>query len=491
MYTVLIVDDEEPVLESYAFILGSGVSGFCLAGKARSGYEAIKLIYELNPDVVFMDINMPGMDGLDTIAEVHEKFPDTVFVLSTAYERFDLARRAIPLGVQAYLVKPVTKKMFTETLGGIEKLLDRRKTAKRQPTAGGMDQRFLKELVWKELSGDEWDGIREELGLDSDRGMVAFIGLDSETGSFFPEINARLSLGHRFLFANHLGLGMYFFPGEVKPDSVLAAIVETVASVVPQTVASFVGIGTVRSGTEFYLSCAEALDDINRKKNSTEVRIRERMRIIALRRKNGLSELAEEAALFRAYRDEVFSSYGFTVAKAKLVSLFTLLLDDIFPCYKTHSEEIPPFDPSEEIPSLTDIPSFVQWSDGAFERLYQRARQKRTGEFPVPLVKALEFIDGNFDRQIQLSDAADAASVSSAYLSRLFGEHTGSSFIDYLTVMRIEKAERIIREKRTSIKEVSFAVGYQDPNYFSKIFRKIVGVSPTMYAERIKDGETV
>ena len=50
MYTVLIVDDEEPVLDSYAFILESGVSGFCLAGKARSGYEAIKLIYELNPD---------------------------------------------------------------------------------------------------------------------------------------------------------------------------------------------------------------------------------------------------------------------------------------------------------------------------------------------------------------------------------------------------------------------------------------------------------
>ncbi|HPX47217.1 MAG TPA: response regulator [Treponemataceae bacterium] len=68
MYRVLIVDDEEPVLESYGFILESGVDGFSLAGKARSGYEAIKLVYELKPDVVFMDINMPGIDGLDTIA---------------------------------------------------------------------------------------------------------------------------------------------------------------------------------------------------------------------------------------------------------------------------------------------------------------------------------------------------------------------------------------------------------------------------------------
>jgi len=74
--------------------------------------------------------------------------------------------------------------------------------------------------------------------------------------------------------------------------------------------------------------------------------------------------------------------------------------------------------------------------------------------------------------------------VSPAYLSRLFGEHMNSSFIDYLTVLRIERAEKLIRENRSSIKEVSFAVGYQDPNYFSKIFRKIVGISPSMYAQR-------
>ena len=119
MYRVLIVDDEEPVLDSYAFLLESAGSDFALAGKARTGYEAIKAIHELKPDVVFMDINMPGMDGIAVIAEVHDSVPGTVFILSTAYERFDLAQRAMPLGIFSYLVKPVSKKTFLATLDSV------------------------------------------------------------------------------------------------------------------------------------------------------------------------------------------------------------------------------------------------------------------------------------------------------------------------------------------------------------------------------------
>ncbi len=489
MYSVLIVDDEEPVLESYSFMLEAGIPGFALAGKARSGYEAIKLIYELKPDVVFMDINMPGLDGLDTIEEVHGKFPNTVFVLSTAYERFDLARRAIPLGVHEYLVKPVTKKMFIETLASIAEKLDKKPQTRETGDGDVLEDDFLKRGIWKPLDEARWTRIRDSLELDSDTGTVAFIGIDPEGGDFFPDLNARMSLSRRFLFANHLGLGMYFFPGADDSHSIRDLADESLKAVVPQAVASFFGVGQCRPWGDLRKTCAEALDDINRKKNSGEVRIRERMRIIALRRKNGLAEYPEVLALFAAYRDEVVSAYGTLVAKAKLSTLFTLLMDDVLPCFKTHSDEIPPLDPVEELCAMDDVPAIVAWSEQAFERVYALARQKRTGEFPVPLVRAIAYIDEHYSRQIQLSDAAEAASVSSAYLSRLFGEHTGSSFVDYLTSLRIERAERLIRENSMSIKEVSFATGYQDPNYFSKIFRKIVGVSPTMYAERIRDGE--
>jgi two-component system response regulator YesN len=208
------------------------------------------------------------------------------------------------------------------------------------------------------------------------------------------------------------------------------------------------------------------------------------MRIIQIRRKIGLSSFDEVRALFNAYWEEVFGTYDFSLAKAKMVSLFTILIDDCTSCYQVHSDESPPFLPADEISPLSSLAEWNSWALSAFNRLYQCARQTRTGKFPLPLVKAIAFIDENFVKQIQLHDAAEAANVSTAYLSRLFGEHMNSSFIDYLTVLRVERAEKLIRENRSSIKEVSFAVGYQDPNYFSKIFRKIVGISPSMYAQR-------
>jgi len=484
MHTVLIVDDEEPVLESYGFILETGIEGFRLAGKARSGYEAIKLIYELKPDIVFMDINMPGIDGLETIAEVHEKFSETVFVLSTAYERFDLAKRAIPLGVFAYLVKPVSKKLFVETLLGIGAVLEKRKTVKTDDGSALFLRKFIGETIWKEQEQAVWQQCRDRLQLDSDRGLVCFIGIDSDQEAHFARINSVLELKYRFFFTIHLNLGMYFFPGDNTREQLAEAVPRIVAPVIPEGMLCIAGFGSVRDGPSLYLSCTEALEELNRKKDQTEARLRERLRVIELRRKMGLSDCEELRTLFNAYWEEVFATCEFGLAKTKMVSFFSLLVDDSTGCYQSHSDEAPPFLPAEEIYRLASLSLWKDWALSAFNRIYLLSRQKRTGKFPVPLVKALAFLDANYTHQIQLSDAAEAASVSAAYLSKLFGEHMNSAFIDYLTVMRVEQAEKLIRKSAMSIKDVALAVGYQDPNYFSKIFRKIVGVSPSMYAQR-------
>jgi two-component system response regulator YesN len=487
MYSVLIVDDEEPVLESYSYMLESGINGFRLAGAARSGYEAIKLIYELKPDVVFMDINMPGLDGLDTISEVHSKFPETIFILQTAYERFDLARRAIPLGVFAYLVKPVTKSTFRDTLESVSETLRKRRAPSKDTRPDSALRRFLVEDVWKEIDAKRWEELKDELSLDTDRGLIAFIGADMDLDSLLPSVNAKLKYRFQFQTTVHLALGMYYFPGETDKEELARFISGILREQVPQGTVSLYGTGSVRSYDELHLSCAEALGEINRNRDYTDLRLRERLLTIQIRRKIGLSPFDEINALFSTYRDEVFASFPFTLAKSKMIALFTLLVDDCTGCFQSYAGDPPPFAVPEEISALEDVAAWNDWALSAFNRLYQCARSTRTGKFPVPLVKAIAFIEENFDHQIQLSDAAAAASVSSAYLSRLFGEHMASSFIDCLTARRIEKAERLIREKRMNIKEVSFAVGYQDPNYFSKIFRKTVGVSPSMYAERNGD----
>jgi len=491
MYRVVIVDDEEPVLDSYAFMLAGGDEGFSLVGKARTGFEAIKLIHEQKPDLVFMDINMPGIDGLETISQVHERFPSTLFVLSTAYERFDLARRAIPLGVFAYLVKPVSRKVFTETLASARSALDRRRVATPRLDADRGARDFLRDVALRRADAPTWALYRESLALESDFCLAFFALIDSDDPSRFAAFDERLSLRYRFVRGDYLGLGLYAVLGDVDRDECAQVVSEILAATVPPSVLSFVGIGSKRSGPDLCLSCEEALAEIRQRKNRSAAEIRERLGLIQLRRELGMAESDRLRARFDAWWKDAFSSCAFDEAKAKMVACFTLLVDDCTGCYSAHPESPPPFVPATEIQAIDSVESWAVWSSAAFDRLLELSERRRSGRFPVPLIRALEFIDERYASSLQLADVATAAQVSPAYLSRLFGEQMGASFVDYLTELRIERAERLIREGGQSIKEIAFAVGYQDPNYFSKIFRKAVGMSPSMYAEkeRYENGE--
>jgi two-component system response regulator YesN len=489
VYSVLIVDDEEPVLESYEFMLKSA-PGFTLAGKARSGYEALRLIHEAEPDLVFMDINIPGLDGLEVIADVHKKFSSMIFILSTAYERFDLAQRAIPLGVFAYLVKPVSKRTFFSTLDKVREVLEAR------PPGESFDEEhprryFFRRTIWKEISGETWETCRERLSLPSDKGIPFMLELDQDPEKWCGKVLEKLSYKHPCCYDVLLNRGLFLVSEDMDRETLREQLGAVLKEVLPETTAYFLGIGTPRRGPELYLSCDEALRELENQRKGAKVHHRERLRLIQLRRKIGAAEPEEVKKLFTALWGEVFTAYDFTLAKAKMVSVFMFLMDDCTGCYHD-PEDAPLFAPAEEIMAIPDMARWESWVSGAFEKILLQTALRRSESLPFPLAKALEYIRGHYAEGIQLHSAAEAARVSPAYLSRLFSEHLKTSFVDYLTELRMEQAEKLIRKSKMNIKEVAFAVGYQDPNYFSKIFRKITGVSPTVYAsEEPREGQGV
>jgi two-component system response regulator YesN len=127
---------------------------------------------------------------------------------------------------------------------------------------------------------------------------------------------------------------------------------------------------------------------------------------------------------------------------------------------------------------LENLGAWKHWAEFNFEKLILRANLERSGNYPLPLIKALAFVGDHFTQEIHLGDAAESARVSEAHLSRLFSEHLKISFSDYLTELRISEAERLLKKPGLTVKEIAYAVGYQDPNYFSKSFKKIKGLVP-------------
>ena len=101
------------------------------------------------------------------------------------------------------------------------------------------------------------------------------------------------------------------------------------------------------------------------------------------------------------------------------------------------------------------------------------------------IVRAKEYISDNYNKDISLDSVSKYVDKSPYYFSKLFKDETGENFIDYLTNIRIEKAKHMLSDKEISIKEICIDVGYSDPNYFSRTFKKCIGITPSEYREGI------
>ncbi|MDR2471692.1 MAG: helix-turn-helix domain-containing protein [Treponema sp.] len=488
MFSVLIVDDEEPVLESYEFMLrrftGGGedsppgtaapppapaaASPFTLAGKARTGYEALKLIHETAPDLVFMDINIPGIDGLSVLEDVHKKYPRMVCVLSTAYERFDLARRAIPLGVFAYLVKPVSKKTFFATLENA--LAELRSRPPESSEYADPRQALFRRDIWAAMSEPGWEQYRETLSLPSEKGLVFLLETEKDTAYWAGRAAEALSYKHHCSYDVMLNRGLFLVFGDLNPGTFRHRTEKLLAELLAP-VAFYCGFGGLYRGPELYRSCSEALAELSAKRRESDPWSRARKTIARLRRVMGIAPREETKALFAAVWEPLFAE-DFALAKIRMVSLFTLLVDDLY------GEAPAPLDPAD-IMELADLAAWKRWAEPNIDRLALKAGVDRQGNYPLPLIKALAYVQENYSRGIQLGDAAEAAGAAPSYVSRLFSEHLKTTFIDYLTGLRINEAERLLKASPISVKEAAYAAGFRDPNYFSKTFKKIKGILPT------------
>ncbi|SFE45365.1 two-component system, response regulator YesN [Paenibacillus catalpae] len=448
MYRLLIADDEALEREGLELLIHRMLPGMFQIAHADNGRRAIEQAEEFRPHIIMMDINMPGIQGLQAIREIKSLLPDTKFILVTAYDFFAYAKEAVSLGVKEYIVKPAGREQISSTLSQLIDELERDKSKRTEELHLRDKVSQLHPLVENELSllfmvdqvldADEMQ-LSDWLDFPLDEGCAVVVAfpkqiytLDKkklyETFRSFAK-----TYGISCIVSSLIDLHMAIFirndTGETSWKPGIKSFGEKLCSLserqfqVPITV----GIGSVQSGADGWRkSYFEAVfaSDVDRH----------------------IGEVCDF--------EEVVQGPGSNTPERPVSS------DE-----QAHSE---------------DQRSYVISA-------LQRIREQREQQTITVIDKAKQYIMLHFTEELSLEETAEHVHLNPHYFSKVFKQQVGATFIDYLTGLRIDKAKQLIASAdELALKEVCFEVGYKDPNYFSRVFKRVTGVTPTEYRSQAK-----
>lgn len=530
MRRILIVDDEQPVASGIAHIIRRDFSsGFEIAGLAGSGREAVEKVGQLRPDIILMDVRMPGFSGLDAIRELRKKGSSAAFIMITAYERFEIAREAIELGVVDYLLKPVSTQALAASLSMAVAYLDRGDELERSKLELGecseharffAEKAFLYGIMQGENFGSEIRLFKNTLGLQGELALAAALGCpgtamaDShQTGAaaIFASVAKAIRYKTDFLISPRVsGLCMVLLPlrgpdGTAEAASAAASLDKLLLQLQEGGGASrlAIGYGSPRPYAELSLSWNEAVADLYRSAfaGAQSVPPASAQRVPPASAKpvpptplpsspagidklqNALLEGSEFEA--RILIDTYIASHKpDELPDPAEVCSFISLIGGALRTLRRGGQ----IDEREEadLMAMGDLyaaPSFASFANAARARILRlSAMLREAAPRRAPAVAAaMAYVRRNFASPINLNLAAAEIGISPGRLSRLFVEETGKGFSRYLIGYRLEKAKELLAKPGASIKEVSAACGYPDQNYFARLFKKVTGLTPSSF----------
>lgn len=532
MYKVLVADDEQIVLDSIKFIIEKNFSDIIVAGTARSGREAIEKAENIIPDLVLMDIKMPGINGIEAIKEIKSRLNNVHFVILSAYEQFEFAKEAIALGVTEYLLKPVNRDKIIETIkNNIESIkLEREKRKKElklkeklESVLPILENGFIYSILFFDDYSEELERYKDIFEITEDGGYIMTvefgeketsgdidnkIGLSVKSQSFYPYFRDLLKTRLKALIGPvMLNRIVIFIPSYKSGDEYLqrleaVEIAEYIYNKLSEkTEADFyIGIGRIYKGLEnLSRSFEESLKALRYTADKGFVHIMD------VPVEGGISSeypyskeksLLDKASLgdteacikdFIYIFDWLANEYSFSVPiiKKRLIEVI-VLLHRLAWDYKVEGVElIKRQDYLEEFQLIDDLSELKVWCRERIEFITKTINDIREKKVSSLILKARDYIGVNYANEITLEEVSREVNISPHYFSKLFKDETGENFIEYLTLIRIQKAKELLDDGALSVKEICFLVGYGDPNYFSRIFKKIVGKTPTEYKERL------
>ena len=541
MLKIFLAEDEVVVRETIKRMIPWEELGFELVGEAADGEMALPLLLRQQPDLLITDIKMPFMDGLTLARLAKKEIPGLKVVILSGYDDFNYAKQAIGIGVEDYLLKPITKNALIERLSEIRSRYEHEKTQKEyyekfqremQAYEKNSSRDFFEALVGGSMDMMEVYKRAEKLGLD----IVAeaynvliftmncdedFSGQRDEYSSWEAE---SLELLENF-FAGHSS-AMLFRSNIFSYGILLKGQRETIEENTRACVDEIRKILSRQDGRrEWFLAVGQSVERLSQIQKSYHTASRafsqrylydenilyydemetmehpggqaetednaylQKVDVNALNPailqkflSNGLQEETENFVkdYFYAIGQEpmeslVFRNYVILNVRFSVISFIKGLGCDTNEMESADTEEV-------LAESGKNMESAIAYAKKMISQAIEIRDQNSGNKNRSILKTAVDFIDSHYmDEEISLNTVANVANVSSNHFSALFSQNMGQTFIEYLTTLRMNKAKELLRCTGMRSSEIAGEIGYKDAHYFSYLFKKTQGMTPSDY----------
>ena len=547
MLKIFLAEDEVVVRETIKRMIPWEELGFELVGEAADGEMALPLLLRQQPDLLITDIKMPFMDGLTLARLAKKEIPGLKVVILSGYDDFNYAKQAIGIGVEDYLLKPITKNALIERLSEIRSRYEHEKTQKEyyekfqremQAYEKNSSRDFFEALVDGSMDMMEVYKRAEKLGLD----IVAeaynvliftmncdedFSGQRDEYSSWEAE---SLELLENF-FAGHSS-AMLFRSNIFSYGVLLKGQRETIEENTRACVDEIRKILSRQDGRrEWFLAVGQSVERLSQIQKSYHTASRafsqrylydenilyydemetmehpggqaetednaylQKVDVNALNPailqkflSNGLQEETENFVkdYFYAIGQEpmeslVFRNYVILNVRFSVISFIKGLGCDTNEMESADTEEV-------LAESGKNMESAIAYAKKMISQAIEIRDQNSGNKNRSILKTAVDFIDSHYmDEEISLNTVANVANVSSNHFSALFSQNMGQTFIEYLTSLRMNKAKELLRCTGMRSSEIAGEIGYKDAHYFSYLFKKTQGMTPSDYRKARED----
>ena len=536
MYKLMAIDDEYWMRKYLRENIDWKAYGLQMAGEAEDAEEALEMLAEMHVDIIIVDINMPGLNGIEFSEIMIKKFSHIKVILISGYKDFEYARRAVSLGVMDYILKPVEEEKLISVIRRAVRELDdlkasRLKEEKNSQIAGiGLDllrQKFYEDLLQKELEIGNIVENTNILQLDLQPGfkyMVLIMEIDnfSSTDATDADIFAikseiiRLTgelldkFGRKVTIDNEGAL--YAVILEICPNEedmeirerligVGEIICKAVAELGKKTVT--IGMGKVvddlsklRSSyisacdsleSKFYAGGNRILTDPVRASNGTKKVIFNKIAVnnivkgIRMSEKEVIGDILSRLKSMVSQNSGAEPNYVRRAVIHFMDEILYLLVSTVQDGQNNMFEDLDVSPVIYKSETVDEIFSLIQeWIHAIINRL---AQQKKNGTAKI-VQDVLDMVRNRFQEDLFLDKVALEVGVHPSYLCRIFKKETGENLIHYTMNYRIEKAKQLLYDTNIKIYEVAFMVGYENIKTFTRIFKNITGITPKEYRER-------